>query len=295
MKILNFGSLNIDFVYSVDHIVMPGETIPSTRLAVHAGGKGLNQSVALARAGAPVYHAGCIGEDGRFLLDVCRDSGVDSSFIRVCEDERTGNAIIQVAADGQNSIVLFPGANRKISSGMIDEVLDRFETGDLVLLQNEINMCADIMKRAHEKGLRVALNPSPMDASLLECPLELVDIFLLNEVEGGQITGKTDPDEVLAVMRERFPKALIVLTLGGDGVACYDGGKILRHGIFKVPVVDTTAAGDTFTGFFLSAVLRGQDTGIALRQASRASSMAVAKAGATDSIPLLKDVLAADA
>lgn len=294
MKILNFGSMNIDFVYSVHHIVAPGETIPSQKLEMHAGGKGLNQSVALARAGAPVFHAGCMGEDGNFLLDICKESGVDTRFVRVSDTERTGNAIIQVASNGQNSIVLFPGANRQMTEPFIEEVLAYFEPGDLVLLQNEINLVDVIMKRAHEKGMRVVLNPSPFNDSLLSCPLEDVGIFMLNEVEGAQLTGEEEPARVLAGLHKRFPKALVVLTLGGDGVMCQDGEEVYTHGVFDVNAVDTTAAGDTFTGFFLAAILRGETVPEALRQASTASALAVSVEGATNSIPRLQEVIQAD-
>ena len=293
MRVLNFGSLNIDYTYSLDHIVAPGETITSQHLEVFPGGKGLNQSVALARAGVPVCHAGQVGEDGGMLLQVCQESGVDNSRIRTVET-RTGNAIIQVSAKGQNSIVLYPGANREQTQEYIDQVLEEFGPGDLVLLQNEINLVDYIIQRASQRGMTIALNPSPFDERMLACDLGLVDLFLLNEVEGAQITGHQNPEEILEEMKTRFPKAQVVLTLGKAGV-CYQRGEIrLRHGIYQVPVVDTTAAGDTFTGFFLGSLLRGQPVEEALRLASVASSLAVSRKGASSSIPTWEEVQRAD-
>lgn len=290
MNILNFGSLNLDFVYAVDHIVRPGETISSKSLNVFCGGKGLNQSVALARAGARVFHAGMIGGDGDILLDACHENGVDTSFIRR-SSERTGNAIIQVAADGQNSIVLFGGANRQIEKKIVDEVLVNFVAGDMLLLQNEINLMDYLMARAMEHGMKIALNPSPCDAALTACDLGAVSLFLMNEVEGEQITGMSHPDRILERMRAMYPKADVVLTLGKNGVVYRDAaGALSSHGIYEVPVVDTTAAGDTFTGYFIAAVTEGLPAAQALRLASAASAIAVSRPGATASIPMRSEV-----
>lgn len=290
MNILNFGSLNLDFVYAVDHIVRPGETISSKSLNVFCGGKGLNQSVALARAGARVFHAGMIGGDGNILLDACHENGVDTSFIRR-SSERTGNAIIQVAADGQNSIVLFGGANRQIEKKTVDEVLTNFAAGDMLLLQNEINLMDYLMARAMEHGMKIALNPSPCDAALIACDLGAVSLFLMNEVEGEQITGMSHPDHILEQMRAMYPKAGIVLTLGRNGVIYRDAaGALNSHGIYEVPVVDTTAAGDTFTGYFIAAITEGLPAAQALKLASAASAIAVSRPGATASIPMRSEV-----
>lgn len=289
MKFLNFGSLNIDYVYAVDHIVQPGETISSTGLKLHSGGKGLNQSVALARAGANVYHAGMVGPDGDMLLAVCKENGVNIQHVKTVE-ERSGNAIIQVSSAGQNSIVLFSGANRKNTKENVDEVLSHFDAGDILLLQNEINLLDYIMEKAAEKGMVIALNPSPFDSILHGCPLDKVSIFIMNEVEGNQITGETEAEKILAKMKEMYPKATVVLTLGKDGAAYQGADSQCRHGIYKVPVVDTTAAGDTFTGYFLAVLTEGKTPARALEIASVASSIAVSREGATSSIPKREEV-----
>ena len=289
MKILNYGSLNIDYVYQVPHIVQPGETISSAGLSVFSGGKGLNQSISLARAGAPVYHAGFIGEDGGFLLDVMRESGVDVRFVRTCV-ERTGNAIIQVGDSGQNSILLFGGANQTNTKERIDEVLSAFEPGDILLMQNEVNLLSYMLEKADEIGLKVALNPSPYNEWIEACDLSTVSYFLINEVEGAQMTGRTDPDEILNAIMARYPDSGVVLTLGKNGVVYCDARGRFRQDIFDLKVVDTTAAGDTFTGYFLAGMLMNQPVPDVLRDASAASALAVSRKGAAPSIPYRTEV-----
>ena len=290
MKVLNFGSLNIDYVYSVDHFVRAGETLSSEKMEKFCGGKGLNQSIALARAGAPVYHAGIVGAEGKMLTDVLEQYGVNTQFVKKSPSSN-GHAIIQIDKNGQNCILLYGGTNREITPEMVDEVLENFSAGDILVLQNEINCMDTILQKAHEKGMRIALNPSPIDESLKELPLEYVTWFLLNEVEGNELTGETDPETIAVKLREKYPAGRIVLTLGKQGVLYYDGGEFLRHGIYPTKVVDTTAAGDTFTGFFLSCVLQGKGEAIALELASKASSIAVSIKGAANSIPTMEEVL----
>ncbi len=289
MQILNFGSLNLDYVYRVEHIVQPGETIPSTRLDIFCGGKGLNQSVALARAGAAVHHAGMVGPDGAALLAACRENGIDASNI-IETRQRSGNAIIQVSATGQNSIILFGGANRENSPEHVRRVLDRFQPGDFLLLQNEINLIGEIIAAAAAKGMKIALNPSPFHSSLLDCGLEQVSLFLMNEIEGEQITGEKEPAAILAGMRKRYPRADTVLTLGGNGAKFQHADTVLSHGVYQVPVVDTTAAGDTFTGYFLAGLLQDLPPARCLQLASVASSLAVSRPGAVASIPSRQEV-----
>lgn len=293
MRILNFGSLNLDYVYSVEHIVQPGETISSTNLEVFCGGKGLNQSVALARAGAKVYHAGMVGPDGDSLLQICAQNGVDTAHV-LKVSERSGNAIIQVSESGQNSIVLFGGANQKNEKSHVDAVLSHFKQGDMLLLQNEINLMDYIVQRAAEKEMVIAINPSPYNGAINLCDLTKISFFIMNEIEGEQITGENNPEKILEKMRDIYPRAKTVLTLGKGGVCCQDDTNRYTHGIYDVPVVDTTAAGDTFTGFFLACVSKGEHINRALELASKASSLAVSRKGATPSIPTLDEVLAAD-
>ncbi|MBR1758924.1 MAG: ribokinase [Lachnospiraceae bacterium] len=290
MKILNFGSTNIDMTFTLDHIVQPGETISSYGMEIHPGGKGLNQSVALGRAGAEVWHGGLIGNDGAFLRDVLVDAGVHCDYL-YDTDGPNGNALIQVDKNGQNCIVLFGGSNDKVTETLADEILSHFDAGDYLLLQNEINLDAYIIDRAYEKGMIIVLNPSPYNEKMEQCDLSKVTYFLMNEVEGAQITGKTAPKEILAEALRRWPHAKIVLTLGGDGCCYQNAEEYCEQGIFKVKAVDTTAAGDTFTGYFLASVMRGEPVKRALKLASKASSIAVGRPGASPSIPMADEVI----
>ncbi len=289
MKVLNFGSLNIDYVYPVDHIIAPGETEPTGDINENCGGKGLNQSIALAKAGVSVFHAGLVGEEGQVLIDKCKENNVDSTYIRKISG-RTGHTIIQVDKEGQNSILLFGGANRRMTKEFIDEVLDDFSEGDILLLQNEVNLLDHIIDRAYEKKMQIVLNPSPYDQAVDKCDLSKVSIFLLNEIEGAQITGKTEPDDILKVLKEKFPVAKVVLTLGSAGSVYQCGDEMVKQEIFKVKAVDTTAAGDTFTGYFISSMINGLGVKEGLELAAKAAAISVTRPGATDSIPLMKEV-----
>lgn len=293
MKVLNFGSLNIDYTYQVDHFVRAGETMSSESLQVFSGGKGLNQSIALSKAGADVWHAGAVGAgDGDFLIEQLRKAGVHTELIEHL-DGQTGHAIIQKNPDGQNCILLYGGANQRITREMADRVLTQFEEGDFLILQNEISEIGYMMEQAHEKGMKIVLNPSPMNAKILSYPLEYVDYFLLNEVEASEIcemNAAKEPEVLMEELVKRFPSTKTVLTLGGDGSVYRDGDTLIRQGIYKVPVVDTTAAGDTFTGYFIGGLQRGEEPQIALDNAAKAAAIAVSRPGAAPSIPDRKEV-----
>lgn len=287
-KFLNFGSLNQDMVYSVDHTVHPGETTASSKLEFFCGGKGLNQSIALARAGAKVFHAGCVGSDGERLLEKLKENNIDISLIKRC-DMPSGHAIIQVDKNGQNSILLFGGANKQIDEEQIAKVLSDFKAGDKLFLQNEINTVDKIITAASKKGMEIVLNPSPFGDEILSYPLDKITWFVVNETEANELTDESDPDKILSVFSEKYPSAKILLTLGSDGSVCKANGKVYHQKIFNVPVVDTTAAGDTFLGFFFALVdTHGIDG--ALKYASAASAVAVSRSGASSSIPKLNEV-----
>ncbi|MBM6988872.1 ribokinase [Parafannyhessea umbonata] len=293
MRILDFGSLNIDYVYQVDHMVRPGETLAAGRRDVYPGGKGLNQAVACARAGAKVWQAGLVGPEGGLLLDVCREAGVNTDFVRTV-DVASGHTVIQVDRGGQNCILLYGGANQRIDEAYADEVLSHFSAGDYVILQNEISCLPHIVDAAAARGMRVVLNPSPYNEALEAVDMSKVSLFLLNEVEGAQVTGGSeDPDEVLARLGEKYPDAAVVLTLGSEGSRYQRGDERYAQGIYHVDAKDTTAAGDTFTGYFVWAVSEGRPVPEALDIAAKASAIAVSRAGAVPSIPTIDEVMAA--
>ncbi len=289
MKLMVFGSLNVDHVYQVSHFVRAGETLSSLQYRRNAGGKGFNQAVALAKAGLDVWFAGALGRDGLFLLEQLQSLRVHTEDVQIM-DVPTGHAMIQVDEQGRNSIVLYGGANQCINAPMADAALNRLEAGDWLLMQNEISCGALILQKAKARGVHVALNPSPMTEELLTWPLDGVDLFILNEVEGADMTGCTQPEEILDAMHSRYPQSRIVLTLGSEGSCFREGNSILHQGIVPVKAVDTTAAGDTFTGFLLSGMLRGQPMQQALALASAAAALAVTRPGAGESVPCLDEV-----
>ncbi|MBR4443170.1 MAG: ribokinase [Clostridia bacterium] len=292
MKTLVFGSVNIDHVYRLSHLVREGETISSGEYRKNEGGKGTNQAVALAKAGLEVWFAGAIGKDGQFMKDYLTSFGVNTDDLRTL-DAPTGHAIIQVDEEGRNSIILYGGANRMITPEMIGETLSHFAAGDYVLLQNEISGGEEIIRQAAGRGMHVALNPSPVSEELLSWPLELVEWLILNEIEGADITGLTDTEAMLDELLRRYPNCRVVLTLGEMGSVYADGQRRVRQGIMPVDAVDTTAAGDTFTGYFLQTVLAGGSVEDALRTAAQAASIAVSRPGAGRSIPLKDEVRSA--
>lgn len=292
MKVLNFGSLNVDYVYNVDHMVQGGETLSSSGMNIFLGGKGFNQSAALAKAGVEVYHAGQIGEDGLAFLEACKEYGIRSDLIRIREG-KSGHTIIQVDKNGQNCILLHGGSNRTITREFVDEVLSHFSSGDFLILQNEISQLPYIMDAAYERGMVIVLNPSPMDELLTECDMQKVSYFLLNEIEASQLTGEADLTKVPDRLKELYPKAKIVLTLGAEGSVYIDKDQTIRQGIYPVHAVDTTAAGDTFTGYFIALILSGASITQALDTAAKASAITVTREGAAPSIPYKAEVEAA--
>ena len=289
-KILNFGSLNLDYVYAVEHFVAPGETISSSRMDVNCGGKGLNQSIALAKAGAKISHAGKIGFNGGRLKALLESHGVDTAYLKENEGPN-GHAIIQVDKEGQNCILLFPGSNRQIEKAEVDSCLADFGEGDYLLLQNEINLIPYIMEKAYEQGIEIVFNPSPITEDILTFPLDKVSLFILNEIEGKALSGEGEPENILTVLHEKYPAAKILLTLGEEGSVYFDGGKKIYQSIYKVKAVDTTAAGDTTTGYFLAGIAAGDEPEAALERAARASSITVTRHGAAESIPTKEEVL----
>ena len=289
MRVLNFGSMNLDYVYTVDHMVLPGETQNSQGMNTFLGGKGFNQSTALAKAGVEVYHAGLIGEEGKIFRETAKEYGIRDEYIQVC-DEKNGHTIIQVDKNGQNCILLYGGANRAVTREFVDEVLSGFEKGDIILLQNEINELDYIIDKAYEKGMQIFLNPSPFDGALDACDLNKISCFLLNEIEGGQIAGETEPDKIIDGILANYENAKVVLTLGGDGSVYADKEKRCQQPVYKVETVDTTAAGDTFTGYFIAGLLQGKTVEETMRMCAVAAGIAVSRPGAAPSIPYMEEV-----
>lgn len=295
MKVLNFGSLNLDYVYQVPHFVQPGETLSAAEQAVNAGGKGLNQSIALARAGAAVYHAGCIGSAGLSLKKLLEENDVSTEFLKETEALQ-GNAVIQVTPSGENSILLFGGSNQAVTKAQVDETLAAFGSEDALILQNEINEIPYIVEKAYERGMTIVLNPSPFNEKLDDVDMEKISWFLVNEIEAEQISGEADPEKAWAVIHEKYPKTSAVITLGKSGSMAFkvkENGAVEKAAVeaFTVKAVDTTAAGDTYTGYFIQALISGKALEESMRIASMASAISVTRKGAAPSVPMREEVL----
>lgn len=289
MKILNYGSMNLDHVYAVPHFVSPGETILAMNNELFCGGKGLNQSMAVAKAGGVIYHAGIVGDDGNVMIDMLQKNGVDVSLIRKGSGP-SSHTVIQVDPAGQNSIIVYSGENMRLSDKDMDEILDGFAAGDLIMLQNELYGSPQMMEKAAEKGLTVILNPSPADSRIMDYPLDRVDWFILNEIEGALLTGEEKPEKILDKFRVIYPTSSVVLTLGEDGAYLQTKDLRMHQPAFKVHAVDTTAAGDTFTGYFIAGLAEGLPYEKIMKRAALASSIAVSRRGAADSVPLKAEV-----
>ena len=292
MKTLVYGSLNIDLIFSVDHIAAPGETIASSSLAKSAGGKGANQAAALAKAGMETWMAGKIGKDGEFLLELLESYGVRTEKVIQYEGP-SGQALIQVDKKGQNSIILFAGGNGLVSPEEIEQCLSFFDKGDLVMLQNEIPNTDFVMKKAKDRGMRIALNPSPWNERAEKLPMNFADILFVNEIEASglaKLSPETPGMEVVDRLTVMFPRTEIILTLGKEG-ALYGCGKSRAKGeIIDLPVLDTTGAGDCFSGYFIASRELGNSVEKALEIACKAASLTVSRKGAMESIPFKNEV-----
>ena len=286
MPIFNFGSTNIDIIFKVDHIVQPGETIGSTSLTRSTGGKGANQSVGACYAGgAKVYHVGKIGPDGSFIRNILEEKGVDTTFLREGITP-TGQALIQVSKQGQNSIVLYSGGNKEFTEDEVLDTLNHTQKSDWVLLQNETNQLDFIIKKAKEKELNICFNPAPFDKSVLDLPLHLLDVLVVNEVEAEGISQSSDPYKAIEILSALYKETEIIITLGSNGVMYKKGDNpIITFGTWEVKVADTTAAGDCFIGCYIASRSKNNDVKTSLYKASAASGITVMRDGAIPSIP----------
>lgn len=287
-RIINYGSLNVDHVYNTAHFTEPGETQSADTFQLFAGGKGLNQSIACARAGAQVTHAGAIGSDGRFLLDLLHECGINTDYLQ----ERSapgGHTVIEVNGSGQNRIILFKGTNFSQTRAEIDRALTSCAANDILLLQNEINELDYLIDSGASRGLRVILNASPVNEDLLSCDLGKCCLLAVNELEAAVLTNLSADlpgSELLEAMHCKYPHSIIVLTCGAQGAyTVTSDGKQLFQAAFKVKAVDTTAAGDTFLGYLAAGLALDLDLQSALQQASAAAALAVMSPGAAPSIP----------
>jgi len=292
MKIYNLGSLNIDYVYEVDHFVSAGETLSSHKMTVFPGGKGMNQSVALAKAGATVIHGAVLGDGGEFLSETMAAAGVDVTRIKRMSSS-SGHAIIQVDKHGQNCIMLFAGTNHLVDGEYIEQFLSDAEAGDILLTQNETSGLATAFEIAHRKGMQIAFNPSPYHESIANLPLSYVKWWFCNEIEAAELFGSSEPEKIAESFVRKYPEGALILTLGDEGSVFIDKDSYTEQSVYEVQPVDTTAAGDTFTGYFLASMMKGRGVAESLDLASKAAAITVSRLGASTSIPVYDEVQSA--
>ncbi len=287
MTIFNLGSINADVFYTLPHLVGPGETLAASAIYEGLGGKGANMSVAAARAGSLVQHIGAIGPDGDWATARLSGYGVNVDNIQTVS-EKTGHAIIMVDDAGENAIVIYSGANLQISETEIARALESANDGDYFLTQNETNAQGFAAKAAKAAGLRVAYAAAPFDADAVIAVLPYLDLLILNQVEAEQLQATTGKDV------RQLPVEDVIVTLGSDGCVwnANSAGTETHFDACKVKPIDTTGAGDTFTGYVLAALDQGATMADAITLATKAGAIMVTRKGTADVIPTLAEVTA---
>ncbi len=285
MTLWCLGSINLDRFYRVPHIPAPGETLAAQGLATGIGGKGANMAVAAVRAGARVVLIGAVGEDGVWARERLGGWGVDTRFVAAVEGP-TGHAIIAVAEDGENTIVLHPGANHRLSLGAVEAALSEARAGEWCLIQNETVLQAETAERARAAGLRVAYAAAPFTAEAAARMAPLADLMILNRGEMAQLAAATGQGPAA----QGVPA--VVVTAGAAGAVLYGDGapEGVRIAAPAVTAVDTTGAGDTFAGYLLAGLDRGEAMDVALRVAARAGAVMVTRHGTAEAIPTAHEI-----
>ena len=283
VTIYNLGSINIDKTYRVPHLPGAGETLAAHELQVGLGGKGANMSVAAARGAGRVVHVGAIGPEGQWTVDRLLEYGVDTRHIFYSSEE-TGHAVIAVDDDGENQILLWPGANAALSEAHVIKVLASVEAGDYFVTQNETNLQAFAAKIAKERGATIVYAAAPFSVGAVREMLPLTDILVLNEVEAEQLA------QAMGCPVSDLPIGEIVVTLGAKGVRHFGPDGETTYPAFEVEAVDTTGAGDTFTGYLIAGLSRGQPMAQAIRLGQKAAALMVSRVGTADVIPDLKEI-----
>ncbi len=280
MTVWNLGSINVDLFYRLPHLPRPGETLPASSHQTGLGGKGANQSVAIARAGADVKHVGMIGADNAWVLDRLAGYGVDVSHVGRAQ-AATGHAIILVDEFGENSIVTFAGANYAQLVDRIEAALSQAAPGDILALQNEVSHIAEAARFARSKGMFVVYSAAPFKPKIASAMLPHVDLLVLNEIEAEQLA------EALGMPVGEIPVANLLITLGARGAVWREqaSGRVTEVAAFPVEVVDTTGAGDCFIGYVLAGLDQKLERVEALRLGAAAAALQVARSGTADAIP----------
>ena len=284
MAVWCYGSINIDHFYDLAHLPAPGETLAARDYRMELGGKGANQSVAAARAGAVVRHVGAIGVDGDTALAQLVAAGVDCAGVQRLEGA-TGHAIILVEQGGENSIVLHAGANRALALEAALAAFEGVELDDILLIQNETAHQAEVAEAAMGLGMDVVYSAAPFDLEAVRAVLPFVNTLVLNAVEAAQLQAAMD------VPFEDLPVSSVVITRGAEGASWQARGMETIHvPALPVSVVDTTGAGDCFTGALAAALDAGQLPEEAMRFAAAAAALQVSRAGTASAMPARAEI-----
>lgn len=285
MAIYNLGSINADLLYAVSHLPQPGETLAVRHYQRGLGGKGANMSVAAARGAARVVHIGAVGSDGRWARDLLLEYGVDTRHIEVV-DGATGHAVIMLDPDGENTIVIHPGANHAIPAARLGLALAEASPGDILLLQNETCLQSEAAQMGRDLGMRVVYAAAPFDADAVVAVLPLIEMLILNAVEAEQLAS------AMGQRPETLSVPHVLVTRGADGCSWYqnDAGSVKHFPALAVQAVDTTGAGDTFAGYLLAGLDRGQPMEQAIILATKAAALMVTRLGTADVIPDLLEI-----
>ncbi|MAS87005.1 MAG: ribokinase [Micavibrio sp.] len=291
--VIVIGSLNHDIVARVPHIPRPGETLIGSHVETFAGGKGLNQAIAASRMGGKTSMVGKVGADGagHFLTSFLKDNKVNTKYCVSTDDALTGTAMINVSDAGENAITVIAAANGLVNEGDIDAA--PINAGDIVVLQNEIPTAsiAYALQQAKSKGATTIYNPAPA-LRIKSDVFSNVDILVVNETECAFYGGVSLELEALKALKGKLGLDVLILTRGADGLLALHGDKVFDVPGHKVNVVDTTGAGDCFVGSLAAGLALGQNFEQALMRANKAASLSVQKAGAGNSMPYAKDLMA---
>lgn len=290
MRVLNYGSMGIEYLYHVDQLGSPYSVV--TEREENYEGRGLLQSIALSRAGAHIYMAGMVGDmDGMPIIDSCDKNYIDYRYIYKLK-AISGHSIVQQDPEGNRSVMHVCGANMMQSRDRINYTLKDFGPEDFLLLQNEINLLDVLIEKGAERGMKIVLNPAPYTDAIAKCDLSKVNYFIMNLEDAQKLTGQETPEEIMAYMKETYPQSVTVLRRGADGLD-YQGPEGLFHqrGYYPKQIVDPRSAENTFVAYFIEGLIQNQSMERRLEVIARAEAFTVSHKGESQSIPSAVEVM----
>ena len=284
MTIFNLGSINVDYFYHLPHLVTAGETIAANDLTIGLGGKGVNQSIAIGRAGGDVWHIGAVGKANADYCDIISEAGVKTEFIELL-DMPSGHAIVMVeAVSAENQIVIMPAANHAITDSLVTSALRQANAGDWALTQNETLVGPDFLRRAKQAGMKICYSAAPFVAETTAELLPLADLLVVNEGEAASLASLLGKDKT------EFGVQHLVITYGARGAEYIGSAGQFHVESPKVTPVNTTGAGDTYLGYLLASIDAGEEMHAAMEKAAKAAAIQVTRDGAAEAIPLASEL-----